>query len=44
MFYTIDKKLTHDVIESLDGVESLAIVVNNDKTFIKEFSSNFPNN
>ena len=44
MFYTVDKKLTKDMIESLDGVESLAIVVNNDKTFIKEFSSNFPIN
>ena len=44
MFYTINKKLTNDVIESLDGVESLSIIVNNDKTFIKEFSSNFPNN
>ena len=44
MFYTIDKELTSDIVENLDSIESLSIIVNNDKTFTKVFSSNFPNN
>ena len=41
MFYTIDNS---EVVENLKGVESLSILLNEDKSFTKVFSSGFPKN
>ena len=41
MFYTIDNS---EVVENLNGVESLSILLNEDKSFTKVFSSGFPKN
>jgi len=41
MFYTIDN---FEIVENLNGVESLSILLNEDKSFTKVFSSGFPKN
>ena len=41
MFYTIDN---FDIVENLNGVESFSILLNEDKSFTKVFSSGFPKN
>ena len=41
MFYTIDN---FDIVENLKGVESFSILLNEDKSFTKVFSSGFPKN
>ena len=41
MFYTIDNV---EIVENLNGVESLSIRLNEDKSFTKVFSSGFPKN
>jgi len=41
MFYTIDN---FEIVENLNGIESLSILLNEDKSFTKVFSSGFPNN
>jgi len=41
MFYTIDNL---KIVENLNGVESLSILLNEDKSFTKVFSSGFPKN
>ena len=41
MFYTIDN---FEIVENLNGVESLSIHLNEDKSFTKVFSSGFPKN
>ena len=41
MFYTIDNS---EIVENLNGVESLSILLNEDKSFTKVFSSGFPKN
>lgn len=44
MFYVTDKQLSSEIIEELDGVESLSILLNEDEKFTKVFSSGFPKN
>ena len=44
MFYVTDKQLSSEIIEELDGVESLSILLNEDEKFTKVFSSGFPRN
>ena len=41
MFYTIDN---FEIVENLNGIESLSILLNEDKSFTKVFSSGFPKN
>ena len=41
MFYTIDN---FEIVENLNGVESLSILLNEEKSFTKIFSSGFPKN
>ena len=41
MFYTINN---FETVENLNGVESLSILLNEDKSFTKVFSSGFPKN
>ena len=41
MLYTIDNS---EIVENIDGVESLSIFLNEDKSFTKVFSSGFPKN
>ena len=41
MFYTIDN---FEIVENINGVESLSIFLNEDKSFTKVFSSGFPKN
>ena len=41
MFYTIDN---FDIVENLKGVESFSILLNEDKSFTKVFSTGFPKN
>ena len=41
MFYIIDN---FEIVENLKGVESLSIILNEDKSFTKVFSSGFPKN
>lgn len=44
MLYVIDPKLKNDIIDNLSQIESLFIKVNEDGSFKKEFSENFPLN
>ena len=44
MFYTTSIELSSGIIESLDGVESLSIFLNEDEKFTKVYSSGFPKN
>ena len=41
MFYTINN---FETVENLNGVESLSILLSEDKSFTKVFSSGFPKN
>ena len=41
MFYITDN---FEIVENLKGVESLSIILNEDKNFKKVFSSGFPKN